>query len=198
MDPAFSSLIGVAAGGAVTYLTQRGLDHRREKLARDRDDRVQAKALQAAETANMATARLVFLDLLSIFTFLRSSRDVGRWWIAILLPTGAWDQHREPLCRVLADNAFRQVGSIFAGVDAWNKVCEASRRYYWVRPHLALKRGQVGLTDLRDTLLEGSARALLELAALGFGTLKDDDPLIKTIRREAGPTLLAREARQYV
>jgi hypothetical protein len=185
MDPAVSSLIGVVAGGGVTYITQRGLDQRREKLEREREDRSQARAIEAADNANKATARLVFLDLLSIFTFLRSSRNVGRWWIAILLPTGAWERHREPLCRVLTDRAFRQVGSTFAGVEAWNKVCEASRRYYWVRPHLALKQGHVGLTALRDTLLKGSARALLELTELGFGTLDDDDPLIVTISRES-------------
>jgi hypothetical protein len=169
----------------VTYITQRGLDQRREKLERERDDRSEARAIEAADTANKATARLVFLDLLSIFTFLRSSRDVGRWWIAILLPTGAWEQHREPLCRVLTDHAFRQVGSTFAGVEAWNRVCEASRRYYWVRPHLALKQGHMGLADLRDTLIVGSARALLELTKLGFGTLEDGDPLIVAISREA-------------
>lgn len=187
MDTAVSSLIGVVAGGAVTYVTQRGLDKRREDLERERDDRAEQRRIEAADAANRATARLVFLDLLSIFTFLRSSRNVGRWWIAILLPTGAWEQHCESLCRVLTDHAFRQVGSTLAGVEAWNKVCEASRRYYWVRPHLALKQGSVGLTDLRDTLIEGSARGLLELTALGFGTLEDNDPLIETIRREARP-----------
>lgn len=41
------------------------------------------------------------------------------------------------------------------------------------------------MTDMRDTLLAGSARALLELAALGFGTLEKDDPLIVTIQGEA-------------
>jgi hypothetical protein len=187
VDPALSSLLGVVAGGAVTYVSQRGLDKRREKLELERERRAETRAIQAAETANKATARLVFLDLLSIFTLLRSSRDVGRWWIAILLPTGAWEHHCEPLCRVLTDHAFRQVGSTFAGVEAWNRVCEASRRYYWVRPHLALKQGDSGLTSMRDTLLEGSARALLELTALGFGTLEDDDPLVEMIRREAKP-----------
>lgn len=178
------------------YVSQRGLDNRRETRERDREDRAEALAAEAAAAANMATARLVFLDLLSIFSFLRSSRDVGRWWIAILLPTGAWEQHREPLSRVLADQGFRQVGSTFAGVEAWNKVCEASRRYYWVRPHLALAQGRVGLTELRDTLLAGSARSLLELTALGFGTREADDPLIETLGREAGTTPLASDGRQ--
>jgi hypothetical protein len=185
VDTGLSSLIGVAARGALTYVTQRGVDGRREKRTREREDRAEKRAAEETEVANKATARLVFLDLLSIFTFLRSSRDVGRWWIAILLPTGAWRQHREPLCRVLSDHAFRQVGSTFAGVEAWNKICEASRRYYWVRPHLALKQGQDGLTEMRETLIAGSARALRELAALGFGTLADDDPLIAMINREA-------------
>jgi hypothetical protein len=185
VDAALSSLIGVVVGGALTYVSQRGLDTRRELREREREDRAERRVAQEAEIANRATARLVFLDLLSIFTFLRSSRDVGRWWIAILLPTAAWDQHREPLCRALTDHAFRQVGSTFAGVEAWNRICEASRRYYWVRPHLTLKQGQAGLTDMRDTLIAGSARALRELAVLGFGTLEDDDPLIHTIDREA-------------
>jgi hypothetical protein len=178
-------LIGVAAGGGVTYVTQRGLDTRRAKREQERDDRAEQRAAQEAEIADKAIARLVFLDLLSIFTFLRSSRDVGRWWIAILLPTAAWEQHREPLCRALTDHAFRQVGSTFAGVEAWNRICEASRRYFWVRPHLALKQSQAGMTGMRDTLIAGSARALRELAVLGFGTLEDDDSLIETIDREA-------------
>jgi hypothetical protein len=37
---------------------------------------------------------------------------------------------------------------------------------------------------MRDTLVESSARALLELIALGFGTLKPDDPLITMFKRE--------------
>jgi hypothetical protein len=176
----------------VTYATQRGLDGRRESREREREERTDKRLAEDTEIGNRATARLVFLDLLSIFTFLRSSRDTGRWWIALLLPTGAWEQHREPLCRVLSDHAFRQVGSTFAGAEAWNKLCEASRRYYWVRPHLALKQGQAGPSDLRDTLLLGSARALRELAALGFGTLDDDDPLFEKIDREAQDSAIPR------
>jgi hypothetical protein len=88
----------------------------------------------------------------------------------MLLPSSAWEQHRQQLCRVLGDQAFRRAGSTFAGVDAWNAICTASRRYYWVRPHLALKQ-KGGLTSMRDTLIESSAQSLLELAALGFSTL---------------------------
>ncbi len=40
------------------------------------------------------------------------------------------------------------------------------------------------MTAMRDTLIESSARALLEFAALGFGTLEDDDPMITMIRDE--------------
>jgi hypothetical protein len=185
MDAAVNSLLGVVAGGAVTYATQRGLDGRRERRTREREARSEKRAAEDSELTNKAAARLVFMDLLSVFTFLRSSRDVGRWWIAILLPHGAWDQHREQLCRALSDHAFRQVGSTLAGVEAWNAICGASRRYYWVRPHLPLRQGKQGMTDMRDTLLAGSARALLELAALGFGTLEEGDPLIVTIQGEA-------------
>jgi hypothetical protein len=37
---------------------------------------------------------------------------------------------------------------------------------------------------MRDTLVESSAQALLELMALGFGTLEPDDSLITMIKRE--------------
>lgn len=185
MDAAFNSLIGVVAGGALTYTTQRGLDGRRERREREREARSEKRATEDIERANKAVARLVFVDLLSIFTYLRSSREINRWWISILLPNGAWEQHREQLCRALSDQAFRVVGSTFGAVEGWNAICGASRRYYWVRPHLPLRRGKNGLGEMRDTLVESSARALLELVALGFGTLEKNDPLIVMIESEA-------------
>lgn len=184
MDTVLNPLLGVVAGGAVTYASQRGLDGRRERREREREERAEERAAADAELTTNAVARLVFVDLLSIFTYLRSSRAVNRWWIAVLLPDGAWKQHREPLCRALSDPAFRVVGSTFGGVEAWNALCGASRRYYWVRPHLPLKRGDDGLTGMRDTLVESSARALLELVTLGLGTLEPDDPLITMIKGE--------------
>lgn len=185
MDAAVSSLLGVAVGGVTTYATQRGLDGRRERREREREARAEQRTADDIELTTKAAARLLFMDLLSVFTFLRSSRETRRWWIAILLPTGAWEQHRQQLSRVLSDKAFRKVGSTFTGVDVWNTVCGASRRYYWVRPHLLLKQDKQGMTGMRDTLIESSARAMLELADLGFSTLEDDDPLIVMIQSEA-------------
>jgi hypothetical protein len=185
MDAAVSSLIGVGAGGLVTYATQRGLDRRRERREREREVRAEKHTAEDTKLSTKAAARLVFMDLLSVFTFLRSSRDVRRWWIAILLPTGAWGQHCQHLCRELSDQAFRKVGSTFATVEAWNAICEASRRYYWVRPHLPLKQDKQGMTAMRDALIGSSARAMLELADLGFSTLGDHDPLIVMIQSEA-------------
>jgi hypothetical protein len=184
LDPALNTTIGVAVGGLVTYATQRGLDGRRERRAREREDRAEKRAINDAELDTRMAARLVFMDLLAVFTLLRSSREVKRWWIALALPTRAWEQHRQMLCRDLGDRAFRLIGSTFTGVDAWNAVCQASRRYYWVRPHLPLKEGTTGLTDMRDTLIESAARALLELSDVGLGTLEPDDPLIAMIRAE--------------
>jgi hypothetical protein len=184
MDGFVGSLLGVAVGGVTTYGTQRGLDGRREKREREREARAEKRAAEDIELTTKAAARLLFMDLLSVFTFLRSSRETRRWWIAILLPTGAWEQHRQQLSRVLSDKAFRKVGSTFTGVDVWNTICGASRRYYWVRPHLALKQ-RGGLTGMRDTLIGSSARALLELADLGFSTLEEDDPMIVMIQSEA-------------
>lgn len=185
MDAAVSSLLGVVAGGVITYATQRGLDGRRERRERDREARAEQRANEDTEQTTKAAARLVFMDLLSVFTLLRSSREVRRWWIQMLLPTGAWEQHRQPLSRVLSDKAFRKVGSTFTGVEAWNAICKASRRYYWVRPHLPLKQDKQGMTGMRDTLIESSAQALLELADLGFSTLEDNDPLIVLIQSES-------------
>jgi hypothetical protein len=184
VDAVLNSLLGVVAGGAVTYASQRGLDGRREGREREREERAEERAAADTELTTKAVARLVFVDLLSIFTYLRSSREVNRWWIAVLLPDSAWKQHREQLCRALNDQAFRVLGSTFGGVEAWNALCGASRRYYWVRPHLPLKRAGNGLTDMRDTLVESSARALLELVALGFGTIEPDDSLITMIKHE--------------
>jgi hypothetical protein len=183
MDGFVGPLLGVVAGGVVTYATQRGLDARRASRELEREARAGQRAAEATELTTKAAARLVFADLLAIFTFLRSSREVRRWWIALLLPSGGWERHRDELCRALSDQAFRLLGSTFAGVDAWNAICAASRRYYWVRPHLALKQKD-GMTSMRDTLIESSARSLLELAGLGFGTLADDDPMIAMIQGE--------------
>jgi len=185
MDGFVGPLLGVVAGGAITYATQRGLDQRRARRDLEREARARQRAAEDIELTTKAAARLVFMNLLSVFTFLRSSRDVSRWWIAILLPTGAWGQHCQHLCRELSDQAFRKVGSTFATVEAWNAICEASRRYYWVRPHLPLKQDKQGMTAMRDALIGSSARALLELADLGFSTLGDDDPLIVMIQSEA-------------
>ena len=185
MDAAVGSLLGVVAGGVITYATQRGLDGRREQREREREARAEQRSTKDTELTTKAAARLVFMDLLSVFTFLRSSRDVSRWWIQMLLPAGAWEQHRQQLSRVLSDQAFRKVGSTFATVEAWNAICEASRRYYWVRPHLPLKQDKQGMTAMRDALIGSSARAMLELAALGFSTLEEDDPMIVMIQREA-------------
>jgi hypothetical protein len=184
MDPVLNTTIGVVAGGVVTYATQRGLDGRREQRQRERETRAEQLATDDSELNTRMAARLVFMDLLAVFTLLRSSRDVNRWWIQLGLPTDAWKQHRETLCRALGDHPFRLVGSTFTGVEAWNAVCIASRRYYWVRPHLPLKEGAHGLTDMRDTLIESAARALLALSDVGLGTLETDDPLIEMIRAE--------------
>jgi hypothetical protein len=184
LDPVLNTTIGVVAGGVVTYATQRGLDGRREQRQRERERRAEQLAIDDAELDTRMAARLVFMDLLAVFTLLRSSREAKRWWIALGLPTDAWEQHRETLCRALGDQPFRLVGSTFTGVEAWNAVCKASRRYYWVRPHLPLKEGAPGLTDMRDTLIESAARALLALSDVGLGTLETDDPLIAMIRAE--------------
>lgn len=184
MDAAFNTLLGVIAGGAVTYVGQRGLDNRRERSEGQREERADQLAAEDLELMTRSGARLVFMELLSVFTSLRSSREVNRWWIEILLPTAAWQQYREHLCRILDDPAFRRVGSTFTGAEQWNTVCRASRRYYWVKPHIALKQGEAGMTAMRDTLIESSARALLAFAALGFGTLEDDDPMLIMIRDE--------------
>ena len=144
-----------------------------------------AGAAEDIELTTKAAARLVFMNLLSVSTFLRSSRDVSRWWIAILLPAGAQGQPCQHLCRELSDQAFRKVGSTFATVQTYNAICEASRRYYLVRPHLPLAQNKQGMTTMRDALIGSSARALLELADLGFSTLGDDDPLIVMIQSEA-------------
>lgn len=185
MDPAIGALLGVATGGVATYASQRRLDERRERRAREREDRVNARSTEDIALTTKAGARLVFMDLLSVFTLLRSSRETDRWWIEMLLPVGAWLQHREHLCRILDDQAFRRVGSTFAGAEAWNAICVASQRYYWVRPHITLKQDKRGITDMRDTLIGSSARALLALARLGFSTLEEDDPLVVMIQQEA-------------
>jgi hypothetical protein len=119
MEAFINPLLGVVAGGAVTYATQRGLDGRRERRDREREARADEPAAEDAELTNRAAARLVFLDLPSIFTFLHSSREVSRWWVAMRLPSGAWENHRQQLCRVLSDESFRLVGSTFGGVRLW-------------------------------------------------------------------------------
>lgn len=184
MDAALSTVLGVVAGGVITYVSQRGLDNRRERRERQREERTDERAAGDLALTTKAGARLVYMDLLAMFTALRSSRDVKRWWIEMLLPTAAWLQYREHLCRVLGDQAFRRVGSTFAGAEHWNTVCQASRRYYWVKPHISLRPDEEGMSGMRDTLIQSSARALLELAALGFGTLEDDDPMLVMIRAE--------------
>jgi hypothetical protein len=184
MDQAISSLVGVVVGGAVTYAGQRGLDGRREGREGEWEQRAENRATDAEGLTTTAAARLVFLDVFSVFTFLRSSRDSKRWWIEVLLKTDAWDRHREQLCRALSGDVFRQVGSTFAGIEAWDITRRAASRYHWVRPHLKL-RGTDGLAGMRDTLIEASAQSLLLLSDLGMGTLRSDHPLLATFRAEA-------------
>jgi len=93
MDRFINPSLGVLAGGAVTFATQRGLDGRRERRSREREARADERAAKDAEPTNKAAAQLVFLDLLSILTFLRSSREVSRWWIAMRRAGGTWENN---------------------------------------------------------------------------------------------------------
>jgi len=57
-DAAVSSLLGVVAGGVITYTTQRGLDGRRERRERERE----ARAEQRQGLSGCAYGRCMAVD----------------------------------------------------------------------------------------------------------------------------------------
>jgi hypothetical protein len=165
------TLAAFLVGGAVTLLTQLILDARREKKSGER-------ATTAEEAEIRMGARLVLLDLISALSLLTATRQTGRWWSALQLPVSAWEGHSPILSRTLPDQTWRIVGSTFAGAAAWNQLAAGARRYYyWVMPHLNLRR--LGGADMLEAVREGAAQGIDELLPIAVPSLQKDDPLYR-------------------
>jgi hypothetical protein len=168
------TLVAFLVGGAVTLATQLILEALREKRAGRR-------RAEATETEVKMAARLVVLDLISMLALLRGARETGRWWSALLLPLGAWESYGQALSRELDDEAWRMVGATFAGAAAWNELVRGARRYYWVMPHMNLRR--LGLGDMQDALRTGAAEGLRDLLGIALPSATEDDPLRELAER---------------
>jgi hypothetical protein len=177
LETAGSTLVGVLIGSGITYLTQSRLEQRREERAQA------AGRIEAARHAHMA-GRLVFLDLFAIVNQLRAARQAGRWWTALLLADGAWRQHSEVLSRELDDGTWRMVAAVFVVAAQWNEMAVAARRYYWIKPHLSVRRG--GLALLTSELLEAAPAAMEALRPLAVPDISDDDELMRWAGSPAG------------
>jgi hypothetical protein len=171
------TLVAFVVGGAVTLAGQLILESLREKRAGGRRDD------ERSTEAKMA-ARLVVLDLISILALVRGARQTGRWWSALLLPLGAWEVYGQALSRELDDDAWRMVGATFAGAAAWNELVRGTRRYYWLMPHMNLRR--LGLVDMQDALRTGAAEAIGHLLGIALPSAEADDPLRELAERALG------------
>jgi hypothetical protein len=173
LESAGAGLVGVLIGGGITYLTQSRLEQRREERAQE------TGRIEAARHAQMS-ARLVFLDLFATVNQLRAAKEAGRWWTALLLTDGAWRQHSEVLSRELDDSTWRMVAAVFVVVAQWNAIAVAARRYYWIKPHLSVRRG--GLARLTSELLEAAPAAVEALRPLAVPDISDEDELVRWVR----------------
>lgn len=180
LETAASSLLGVVVGGAVTYVGQSRLDRRRERRELGAEQRAAEREEQATATTVRMAARLVFLDCFRIVGHLRGTRQTGRWWTALLLSDDAWREHGELMSRELPDADWGKVAAFFAEVAEWNSLTVAARRYYWIYPHLNLKR--LKLSDLRDELLAGAPIAMEVLQVLALPNAEQPDELLRWAR----------------
>jgi hypothetical protein len=162
------TLVAFLVGGVVTLLTQLILEGLRDR-------RVGRRRTEKTETEVKMAARLVVLDLISMLALLRGARETGRWWSALLLPLGAWESYGQALSRELDDDAWRMVGATFSGAAAWNELVGGTRRYYWVMPHMNLRR--LGLVDMQEALRTGAAEGLRDLLVIAVPSAAEDDPL---------------------
>jgi hypothetical protein len=156
------TLLAFVAGGAVTLAGQLILETLRESRAADRRDD------EGMTEAKMA-ARLVILDLISILALVRGA------------PLGAWEAYGQTLSRELDDDAWRMVGATFACAAAWNELVRGARRYYWLMPHMNLRR--LGLVDMQDALRTGAADAIGHLLGIALTSAEADDPLRELAER---------------
>lgn len=174
------TLIGVAAGGAATYLTQRGLDERRERREHERDAAEAQRDREASAAVFRGASRLVLTDLHSVFNLLRSTRASGAWWVRLRLPTRTWHSYRDALAKELDDKTFRAVGVTFSVADNWNAFAAAAEKSYWLQPRFKLS-GVDGLAGLRDQLLSASTVAIELLVPIALPGAPSDDPLLRLI-----------------
>jgi hypothetical protein len=169
------TLAAFVIGGGATLGTQLILEARRERQAARQEGRAREAEMRTA-------ARLVVLDLISMLALLKAARETGRWWSALRLPVAAWESHSEALSRELDDGTWRMVGATFAGAVAWNELVLGARRYYWVMPHLNLRR--LGVSGMQDAIRTGSAEALRDLLPIAMPGVAEDDPLHALALRE--------------
>jgi hypothetical protein len=73
------------------------------------------------------------------------------------------------------------VGATFAGAATWNELVRGARRYYWVMPHMNLRR--LGLLDMRDGMRTGAADGLRNLLSIALPSAAEDDPLQELAER---------------
>ena len=180
VDPALSSLAGVAVGGVATYWSQRALDTRR-------DERETRASAAAGERATRCAACLVLIDLLAVITHMKATYESEAWLKGLSLPDGAWLEERHTLSEALDDNSFRNVASVFSSVAAWNdlvQALQASDPLSALAPRMRLKKSSdEGLSGLRDTLLSASGQAANSIRPLALPSIRDDDPLAVLFRQ---------------
>jgi hypothetical protein len=74
-----------------------------------------------------------------------------------------------------------QPDDVVAGAAAWNELVRGARRYYWVMPHMNLRR--LGLLDMQEALRTGAAEGLRNLLGIALPSAGEDDPLRELAER---------------
>lgn len=172
LETAGSSLLGVAVGGAITYVTQSRIDRRRDQRAHERERRADKRDRDTAHAMTQMAARLVFLDLYRLVAQLRATRETGKWWSRLVLADGAWRGHSELLSHRLKDKEWREVAAVFAVAAEWNAIMAAGPG---LSSTIDLKR--MGLATLRDDMLDAAPIAMEALRPIALPTTDDTDPL---------------------